>query len=138
MQPASLPICLNTPRGQAMSRAKAARLVLSMLVAACTAALLQPVPGIIATASPAPPSTRSTLNVGMWTLWHDRTVRLIPAAHDDKITIRTCTGCAALTLKNAVTLQATGNSLRLVGTGKTGTTSRIELIRSVTLSAHGE
>lgn len=120
-----------------MSKAKTARLVLSVL-AACASVLLQPAPGIIATASPVPPPARTTLRVGMWTLWHDRALKLIPVAPDDKIAIQTCAGCATLTFTNGVTLQATGASLRIAGARKTFTTRRVELTRAVTLSAHGE
>ena len=121
-----------------MSRVWAPRFVLSMLVAACAAILLQPVPGGIASASPIQPPARSTLRVGMWTLWRDRTVKLIPVAPEHAITMQICAGCATLRFTNDVTLQAAGNSLRIAGAGNTSSTSRIELTRAVALSAHGE
>lgn len=114
------------------------KFVLSILAAACASALLQPGPGIIATASPALSSARSTLNVGMWTLWHDRALKLIPVGPDRKITVHTCTGCAELTFTNDVTLQAIDNSLRVAGANMKGATSRVEVTSTVTLSAHGE
>lgn len=116
----------------------AARFAMGMLIAACAALLLEPAPGNIVTASPVPPPARSTLRVGMWTLWKDSTVKLIPVAPGREIKVQTCAGCATLRFTNEVTLQATGNSLRIAGAGKTGPTSRIELPRAVTLSAHGE
>lgn len=52
--------------------------------------------------------SRSTLRVGMWTLWHDRQLTLAPAS---SATLRTCARCSAHSLRQGLALHAVGNSV---------------------------
>jgi len=106
------------------------RLALAALPAAC---LIQAVP------QPRPqPIASSSLRVGMWTLWHDRQLNLIPAAPQTRIALKTCAQCAALSFAQPVVLRAQGNAVVLTGAGKTCVAARVSISGAVTLSAHGE
>ena len=85
-----------------------------------------------------PQAERSTVRVGMWTLWHDREVLLKPAGSDHKITMRTCAQCATLSLTQPVEVRATGDTVTLTESGKKGTATRISFTGPVTLTAHSE
>jgi stage II sporulation protein D len=86
----------------------------------------------------APTGVRGTLRVGMWTLWHDREVVLMPAAPDHAFLVRGCAGCAAREFTLRATVRAEGDSLTLrVGT-QTEHAERFILAGPVTLKAHGE
>jgi stage II sporulation protein D len=74
----------------------------------------------------------------MWTLWHDREVRLSPAGAGDKITLRVCADCASLTFSQPVDVKVNGDRLVLAGAGKTGDAQRLLLTGGATLEAHGE
>jgi stage II sporulation protein D len=114
-----------------------ARILSSTLLAICVFVMVRPAPKSIANAA-ATPATRTSVRVGMWTLWHDREVKLIPAAPTHKITLRACGGCATLTFADAVVIRATGDSVLLGGAGRSGPANRVDIAAPVTLSAHGE
>jgi len=84
------------------------------------------------------PPARSTLRIGMWTLWHDREVLLKPAGPDHKITLRACDRCATLSLSQPVSVHAAGNEITLIVSSKKGNADRLSLTGPVTLTAHGE
>src|SRR5580700_10504035 len=122
-----------------MSREVATRSLLSV-VAACALALngallVVPSKTIAAAATPAP---RTTLRVGMWTLWHDREIILTPAKQGRGYTLRSCGQCAAIKLSKPATVQADGDVLTLEGAGHGGRVDRLWLTGTVTLAAHGE
>jgi stage II sporulation protein D len=104
------------------------------LVVALVCTQRRPEPAVLAS-TPAP-AARSTLRVGMGTLWHDHELKLIPAGPDRKSTLRTCLQCATIALTNPVILRAAGSTVTV--TGKTGPADRITLDGTVTLSAHNE
>ncbi len=80
-----------------------------------------------------PPAVRSTLRVGMWTLWRDRTVVVAPGAG---ATLRLCIGCPARSLKHNITIRAeSGGDLSL---GPDLQADALEMRGVVTLTAHGE
>ncbi len=85
-----------------------------------------------------PKPARETLRVGMWTLWHDSEVTLTAAGPDQRVKLRTCTGCAPLTLAKAETVRAEGDALTLITTNGKSNAARIWIDEPVTLTAHGE
>ncbi len=89
-----------------------------------------------ASATPAPP--RTTLRIGLWTLWHDRNVTMSAAIAGGSITVRTCVQCASLTLTQPVRISAGATGLVLTNAGKTGPAAEISVSGPVRLSAHGE
>ncbi|MGA7339295.1 MAG: SpoIID/LytB domain-containing protein [Terracidiphilus sp.] len=89
-------------------------------------------------AAAAPPSARETLRVGMWTLWHDREVRLTPAASPRKTELRTCAQCAPLNLTQPAQIRAEGDALAVTMAGKTLHADRVWIDGTTTLAAHGE
>jgi len=116
----------------------AMRLALSMLVAACAFALMQPAQDQLARATAIAPPARETLRVGMWTLWHDREIKLTPATSSGKVKLQTCPQCATLTFADPVVLRAIGDRVAISGVRKAESASRVSLIGAVTLAAHGE
>ncbi|HWE85305.1 MAG TPA: SpoIID/LytB domain-containing protein [Terracidiphilus sp.] len=77
-------------------------------------------------------ATRSTLRIGLWTLWHDRQVTLSPSGH---ATLRACATCPPRTLAHAITLHADSNTL----TGaEPSPQSTLTVSGPVTITAHGE
>jgi stage II sporulation protein D len=84
------------------------------------------------------PLGRSTLRVGMWTLWRDREVMLEPAGTDSKVNVRTCEGCTALRFAHPVEIRANGDAVALSGAGKLGGASEVWIEGPVKLAAHGE
>ncbi len=115
------------------------RTLLSALAAAILAiAGVERVPQPAAQAAIAPPTTRSTLRVGMWTLWHDQEVVLRPTGPNRRITFRTCGQCATLSLSQPVTVRASGDAVLLTGSGSKGNATHLWLAGAVTLAAHGE
>ena len=115
------------------------RITLSvLLVAIFVLAHLERMPQSDVLAAANPQTARSTLRVGVWTLWHDRELLLKPASPDRKISLRTCEQCAALSLSQPVNIRAEGDAVTLTGSGKRGNTTRLWLAGPVTLAAHGE
>jgi len=84
------------------------------------------------------PHLRSTLRVGLWTLWHDSNVKLISSEPGHSIRLRTCAGCAAIALTQPASIRAVGDALVLTGAGRTLRASRVLIAAPVTLAAHGE
>jgi len=115
------------------------RIVITLLTAACLAlACVERAPQPAALAASAPPIARSTLRVGMWTLWHDREVVLTTAGPDRTIALRPCARCATLSLAQPVDVRAEGNALT-ISSGKTASRSaEVWLTGLVTIAAHGE
>jgi stage II sporulation protein D len=86
----------------------------------------------------AQPDSRTTLRVGLWTLWHDHEVKLIPGAPGHAINLRTCAGCAAIVITQPASIRAAGDALVLTEPNKSIRTSRVSIAAPVTLAAHGE
>ena len=89
-------------------------------------------------AARAAPAGRSTLRVGMWTLWRDREVVLKPARSSRKTTIRYCERCAVRLLDEATTIRVSGRDLTVSAGGATARAVGAWLNGPVTLAAHGE
>ncbi len=82
--------------------------------------------------SPADPG--STLQVGLWTLWHDRAVEVSPAV-EAGATLRRCERCAAVRLLHPVAIRAVDDSILVAGGRQS---DRIHLTGAFTVAAHGE
>ncbi|MGB6692534.1 MAG: SpoIID/LytB domain-containing protein, partial [Terracidiphilus sp.] len=114
----------------------AVRLLLSTFVASAVALsgakqLLRP----DTVAAAAQPAARSTINVGMWSLWRDRIVVATPLT-DAKL--RLCGKCVARSIENPATIRAEGNDLVLTVGRATRRSTRLWLKGTLTLSGHGE
>jgi len=120
-----------------MKIAGARRFAMSVLVAACAFMLLRPPPGDRAAAATSP-GTRDTVRVGMWTLWHDREIKLAPATAGGKVTVQTCAQCTMLTLSEPVVIRANGDLVTISGTRKGQSANRVAFTGAFTLAAHGE
>jgi stage II sporulation protein D len=122
-----------------MSREVAARLLLSVAAAAGFALAhgggIDPAKTIV---DAAPATVRTTLRVGMWTLWHDRDLLLTPAGPNHRITFRSCEQCASKSLNQPATLRAEGEGVSFVTGGKAVHMDAVLLPGSVVLTAHGE
>jgi len=84
-----------------------------------------------------PPAARSTLRIGLWTLWHDNEVGISPAA-DGSATLRTCSesnACASDSISKPIQIRAAGARLVLSGHRQA---AAIELSGVMKLAAHGE
>jgi len=116
----------------------AARLLASVFVAG-GAALggVHPSPPA-AIAADAHTGTRSTLRVGMWTLWHDRELTITPAGAPRRTIVRTCERCADRPLAHAVAVRAAGNSIAVIADAATEHSAGLWLSGAVTLAAHNE
>ena len=86
--------------------------------------------------APVPHSRRSTVRVGMWTLWHDREVTLTPGS---STMLQTCEQCAKGALRQAVILRANERSgLTLAAGNRSQPLKTVLLLGGVTLGAHSE
>ena len=94
--------------------------------------------GLRAAASAAQPDLRSTLRVGVWTLWHDREVKLSSAGPGHSIRFQTCAGCGSITVTQTAAIRAAGDALVLTEPRRSIRTDRIIISAPVTLGAHGE
>jgi stage II sporulation protein D len=122
-----------------MNRASFARTLLSLLVAAGLALTgVQPVPRPAVNAASTPPATKSTLHVGMWTLWHDREVVLRPAGPAEHTWFQSCEQCAKKSLRAQAWIRAEGDAVTLTTSGKTAHLDGAWLTGTLTLTAHGE
>jgi stage II sporulation protein D len=86
-------------------------------------------------AAPAQPPPRSTIRVGVWTLWRDKEVNLTPVSG---ATLRGCESCLARTL-TSITLRV--NKEKLFWTdpqGKTLSSAEMVITGSYKITAHGE
>lgn len=127
-----------------MNRQLWLRCVLS-LVAAGAAALssVRPAPATAVLVAAAPSTPRTTLRVGMWTLWHDRDVTLTPTGPKQLTLLETCARCPAEVLHAPVKIHAEKDGLSLSATsgtasGKAVSSGEIRLSGPATLTAHGE
>jgi stage II sporulation protein D len=77
-------------------------------------------------------AVRSTLRIGLWTLWHDHELTLTPATTG---TMRRCLACAAAPLTIPVTINADGDSVHIAGSTPV---SSLTLDGAFTLAAHNE
>jgi len=118
-----------------MKKMPAARCAMNLLLAACVFVLVRPSLRNPVHAEGAAVIARSTIRVGMWTLWHDREIMITPAAHSF---LQTCGKCAAIPLTAAAILRADDASVTLKSGRNTGHIDGIWLIGGVTLTAHGE
>ena len=111
------------------------RLALSFVLAAGVLPQVQPAPG--KASAGAATATRATLRVGMWTLWHDRVIKLAPIAHEP-LSLTICEHCAAINLSYPVLLRASGESVRLDRAGKSEVVSRIGVLSAASFTAHND
>ncbi|MGD0630747.1 MAG: hypothetical protein ABR987_15560, partial [Terracidiphilus sp.] len=80
----------------------------------------------------------STLQVGLWTLWHDRAVTVSPAT-EAAVMLRRCESCAAFRLIHPISVRAADDSDLLAGEVAGGRqTDRIYLTGAFSVGAHGE
>jgi stage II sporulation protein D len=118
-----------------MKKMPAARFATSSLLAVCVFLLAQPVLYDPAPVEAAAPIARSTIRVGMWTLWRDREITITPAAHS---LLQTCQKCAAMPLTVAATLRTDGTDVTFRSGSNTRHIEGIWMNGGVTLTAHGE
>ena len=122
-----------------MNRLLFGRALLSLLAASGLVLTgVQPTPQPAVYAASTPPAARSTLRVGMWTLWHDREVVLTPASPAEHTLLRSCESCGAGAFHAHVKVRAEGHAVTLTSDGKTVHLDGVWLTGSVTLTAHGE
>jgi stage II sporulation protein D len=122
-----------------MSREGATRLMLSVIAAAILAlsgAMLAVPSDTLAAA--ATPAARTTLRVGMWTLWHDREVVLTPGGPAQRTLVQTCLRCATRPLSKSASVGAEGDAVLFTTGGKTIHLDGVRLSGPLTLTAHGE
>ncbi len=121
------------------SLTKSMQIIPSLLTAACLLfATLERAPQPAAQAADAQQIGRSTLRVGMWTLWRDKEVLLKPAGSTHVITMRTCMQCAVHSSQQPVAVRASGAAVAITESGKKGNAASLSLTGPVTLTAHGE
>ena len=113
------------------------RVALSALVAGCVMLLMHS-PRNMAVGAADMPKQSGTVRVGMWTLWHDREIKLTPLAKNGEISLVTCDACARLTFSGQVILKASGNLVVVESASKMGPVGRIDIDHGAGLSAHGE
>lgn len=82
--------------------------------------------------------SRTTLSVGMWTLWRDHEVKLTPAGANRDFTLRTCDHCATIHLTQPSSIRADENTVELTAGSNIRHSTRLWLTGPVTLAAHGE
>lgn len=116
---------------------KSQRLLASALVAVLFFCVLKPAPIPVAAAAP-PPADRTTLRVGMWTLWHDRDIALTPAGTKEFTLIETCARCPVQVLHTPAKIHAEKDGVLFATAGKTVPSGEVRLSGPVTLAAHGE
>lgn len=121
-----------------MRAREVAPLLVSALVAAGVALSGVPPSRRAAFAADVPTGTRSTLRVGMWTLWHDRELTLTPGSPPQRTKLRTCDRCADRPLAHAIAIRAEGNSVAVIADGATAHSVGLWLSGVVTLAAHNE
>lgn len=122
-----------------MKKDAVVRAIMSLLVAACVALSgVHPATQQTARAEATSPVARSTVRVGMWTLWRDREVSVAPAGVAGRTLMRTCEQCAAGSLREKAILRAEGDAITLTMGGKTTHLYGAGFTGPVTLAAHGE
>jgi stage II sporulation protein D len=91
-----------------------------------------------AMAEAAPSTARSTVRVGMWTLWHDREVVLTSSATAEPASMRSCERCPATPFRAQAKIRTDRETLILTMGGRTTRADGVWLTGQVTLTAHGE
>jgi len=86
----------------------------------------------------AQPDLRTTLRVGVWTLWRDREVKLMPAGPGHSFRFQTCVGCVAIAVTQAASIRASGDALVLTQPHRSIRASRLWITAPEALAAHGE
>ena len=94
--------------------------------------------GLRAAASAAQPDLRSTLRVGVWTLWHDREVKVSPDGRGHSFRFETCAGCASIFVTQTASIRAAGDALVLTEPRRSIRADRVSIAAPVTFGAHGE
>ncbi len=106
-----------------------ARLILTAVAASVFATSTSgPQPG-------AKPASRSTLRVGMWTLWKDRQIEVTPTP---ATMIQVCERCEKNALLHAATIRADAGGVIFAAGGRPESMSTVRLSGGVTLRAHSE
>lgn len=80
------------------------------------------------------PHPSATLQIGLWTLWHDKEIT-VTAAPEGSASLRLCDSCAAAVLTHPMQIRATGGRLTIRNNREAAS---IWFNGSVILTAHGE
>jgi stage II sporulation protein D len=112
-------------------------LLASVFVAALFFCFLKPTP-IPVVAADQPPITRTSLRVGMWTLWHDHDLTLTPTGPKEFTLLQTCERCPAEVLHAPAKIHAEKDGAILTTADKTVPSTDIRLSGPITLTAHNE
>jgi stage II sporulation protein D len=80
------------------------------------------------------PAPAANLRVGVWTLWHDRSITISSVANSPS-SLRTCQTCASVPLLKPVEVRATQGIVSIKGLRET---AEVSTSGAVTLTAHGE
>jgi stage II sporulation protein D (peptidoglycan lytic transglycosylase) len=116
----------------------AVRIVISALaVGGIALGGVRPMPPVNALSSQKE-QVRSTIRVGVWTLWHDREIVLTPASGLRHSIVRTCERCEDQPLAHPTTIRAEGNAVAVTSDGKTTNSAGLWLAGAISLAAHGE
>ncbi len=99
--------------------------------------LLKPA-GIPVVAAGQPPASRTTLRVGMWTLWHDRDLTLTPTGPKEFTLLQTCEHCPVEVLHAPAKIHAEKDGVILTTADKMVPSNELRLSGPITLTAHGE
>ena len=84
------------------------------------------------------PAVRSFLQVGMWTLGHDREAVLSPVDSAHAFTLQACATCARRPVTQAAMVRADGDSVTLLVGGKTERVRQVETGGRIAFAADGE
>lgn len=80
----------------------------------------------------------STLRVGMWTLWRDRSVVVKPAGPSRATAMRLCERCVARPLDRPATIRVSAQNVSVTTGNTTAHAAEVWLNGPVTLSAHNQ
>ncbi|MGH9562864.1 MAG: SpoIID/LytB domain-containing protein, partial [Terracidiphilus sp.] len=121
-----------------MSRRFISRLALSLLATGSvvlSSVEVSRAPAV--TAAAVPSDSRTTLRVGMWTLWRDREIAIEPS-RGKPLKVRSCQACPESVLRSPAKISAESGGVILGTVGKRTRTDKVSLSGPVILSAHGE
>ncbi len=122
-----------------MNRQSWSRCALSLVAAAAVVLSgVQPAPPVAVLAAAVPSTPRTTLRIGMWTLWHDHDVTLTPTGPKQFTLLETCERCPAEVLHAPAKIHADKDGLNFSTVGKSLSSSEVRLSGPITLTAHGE
>lgn len=107
----------------------------ALAVAAIVIGGANPAQRAIANSTGTAAGPRSTLRIGMWTLWRDREVTVGP---DGDAQIRLCESCAVKSLGAPIAIRSDADGLLIGRSGSMQHSSHAWLTGSFTLAAHGE